>query len=71
MATKTAKAKTGKGGFVRDPEGKAIRAKIGQMVPLTVFERITGSGKAGFSGQMMDASTGKKYQVIMAVEIAS
>ena len=66
------KKENGKGGgFVRDAAGKAVRATLGTIVPVTVFKRVSSSGKAGFSGQVLDTSTGQKYQVIMAVEIAS
>lgn len=70
-ASKKQAKSNGKGGYVRNAEGKAVKAEVGQLIPLTVFKRVSGSGKAGFSGQMVDPTTGKRYQVIMAVEIGS
>jgi hypothetical protein len=49
---------------------KAARVPISQLVVLSAYEKTFSSGKRGFFGQVQDVATGKKYQVIGAVELA-
>lgn len=48
---------------------KAERLGITQLVVLSAYAKTFSTGKSGFFGQVMDASTGQKYQVIGAVAI--
>jgi hypothetical protein len=38
---------------------------------LSAYAKTFSSGKSGFHGKVMDPHTGKRYQVIGAVEISS
>lgn len=49
---------------------KATRLGIGQLVVLAAYAKTFSSGKGGFFGKVLDPATGKRYQVIGAVEIA-
>jgi len=49
---------------------KAEKVNISQLVVLSAHAKTFSSGKRGFFGKVMDASTGQRYQVIGAVEIA-
>jgi hypothetical protein len=49
---------------------KAQRLDIGQLVVLSAYARTFSTGKSGFFGKVLDPRTGKRYQVIGAVEIA-
>lgn len=42
-----------------------------QLLVLGAWERTFSTGKSGFFGQVQDPSTGKRYQIIGAVEIAA
>jgi hypothetical protein len=66
MATKTEKEKKGNG-----DKPKAQRVGISQLVILNAYGKTFSSGKPGFFGKGMDPQTGKRYQIIGAVEIAS
>jgi hypothetical protein len=50
---------------------KAPKLSLSQLVVLSAYGRTFSSGKPGFFGKVLDPSTGKRYQVIGAVEIAS
>jgi len=50
---------------------KAAKMDINQLVVLGAWEKIFSTGKRGFHGKVMDPSTGKRYQIIGAVELAS
>lgn len=65
MATKTAK-KVDKGEKV-----KATKLAMTQLIVLSAYEKTFSSGKKGFFGKVQDVSTGKRYQLIGAVELAS
>jgi hypothetical protein len=49
---------------------KAQKVNISQLVVLSAHAKTFNSGKKGFFGKVMDASTGQRYQVVGAVEIA-
>lgn len=49
---------------------KAKRLPITQLIVLGAWEKNYSTGKSGFFGQVQDPSTGKRYQLIGAVEIA-
>lgn len=49
---------------------KAARLAMTQLVVLGAWERKFSTGKSGFFGQVQDPMTGKRYQVIGAVELA-
>ena len=63
---------TGKG---KEPKGngkpKAQRLPIGQLVVLSAYEKVFSTGKRGFFGQAQDPATGKRYQIVGAVELAT
>lgn len=50
---------------------KATKVNISQLVVLAAYEKTFSSGKKGFFSKVQDVSTGKRYQVIGAVELAS
>ena len=50
---------------------KAQKLDIAQLVVLSAYAKTFSSGKSGFHGKVMDPHTGKRYQVIGAVEISS
>jgi hypothetical protein len=50
---------------------KAERLPIAQLVVLSAYAKTFSTGKKGFFGQVMDAATGQKYQVVGAVAIGS
>lgn len=62
---KTTKAKAGDNGKV-----PATKLAIGQLVVLGAYAKTFSSGKSGFFGKVLDPATGKRYQVIGAVELA-
>jgi len=49
---------------------KAQKADISQLVIVSAFKKTFSSGKGGFFGKGLDPSTGQRYQIIGAVEIA-
>jgi len=49
---------------------KAQKVDISQLVILSAYGKTFSSGKPGFFGKGMDPATGKRYQIIGAVEIA-
>ena len=67
MAT-TTKEKSTKGNGAKP---KAQRLSMTQLLVLGAWERTFSTGKSGFFGQVQDPSTGKRYQIIGAVEIAA
>lgn len=50
---------------------KAEKVDIGQLVVLNAYRKVFSSGKSGFQGKVLDPRTGKRYQVVGAVELAS
>ena len=48
---------------------KAEKVAIGQLVVLSAYAKTFSSGKKGFFGKLLDPATGKRYQLIGAVEI--
>jgi uncharacterized protein (DUF2147 family) len=61
MATKKAK----------NTKAKAAKVGITQLVVLTAYSKTFSSGKGGFFGKVIDPATGKRYQIIGAVELAA
>ena len=49
---------------------KAARVNVSQLVVLDAWEKVFSSGKKGFFGKVLDPATGKRYQLIGAVELA-
>ncbi len=49
---------------------KAQRVDVSQLVIVNAYHKVFASGKGGFFGKAMDPQTGKRYQIIGAVEIA-
>lgn len=49
---------------------KALPEKIGNLVVLGAWGKTFSSGKGGWFGKVQDISTGKRYQIIGAVELA-
>lgn len=65
MVTKSNKAKD------NGNKSKAPKADISQLVILNAYEKTFSSGKPGFFGKALDPATGKRYQIIGAVELSS
>ncbi|MFA5376702.1 MAG: hypothetical protein WC455_13220 [Dehalococcoidia bacterium] len=53
------------------PKVKAQKVDISQLVITAAYAKTFSSGKGGFFGKAMNPATGKKYQIIGAVELAS
>ncbi len=56
------------------PRKTAVKVKaqpvvLGNLVALNCYEKTFSSGKRGFFGKVQDISSGKRYQIIGAVEI--
>ena len=49
---------------------KAQKVDITQLVITSAYGKTFSSGKPGFFGKGMDPRTGKRYQIIGAVELA-
>jgi len=49
---------------------KAPPVDIGQLVVVQANEKVFSTGKRGWFGKVEDPATGKRYQVIGAVELA-
>ena len=49
---------------------KARRLEMSQLVVLSAYEKTFSTGKSGFFGKVQDITTGKRYQITAAVEIA-
>ena len=49
---------------------KAQKLGIAQLVVLNAYSKTFSTGKSGFFGKVLDPATGKRYQVVHAVEIA-
>lgn len=49
---------------------KAEKLDITQLVVLGAYRRTFSTGKSGFFGKVQDLSTGKRYQIIGAVELS-
>lgn len=49
----------------------ALRLPINSLVILSAFEKHFSTGTRGFFGQAVDPATGKKYQIVGAVELGS
>jgi len=62
-----------KGGKVKNTNsggnGKAEKLCMTQLIVLSAYRKTHSSGKKGFHGKVLDPSTGKRYQVVTAVEI--
>lgn len=54
-----------------DDKPKAQRINVTQLVVLNAYAKTFSSGKAGFFGKVLDPATGKRYQLIGAVELAN
>ena len=52
-------------------KAKAVKLGISQLIVLSAYEKKFSTGKNGFFGKVQDIATGKRYQVIGAVELAS
>ena len=63
MVTKTQKKAEGNG------KAKARKLDITQLLVLGAWEKTFSTGKTGFFGQVRDAQTGQRYQIIGAVAI--
>ena len=50
-------------------KAKAEKLSISQLVVLSAYRKNYSTGKKGFQGKVLDPSTGKRYQVVTAVEI--
>ena len=48
---------------------KAVAMPITQLVILNAYQKTFSTGKAGFFGKVLDPQSGKRYQIIGAVEI--
>ena len=48
---------------------KARRLAIAHLVVVSAFERTFSTGRSGWFGQVQDAQTGEKYQIIGAVKL--
>ena len=49
---------------------KAVKADVTQLVIIAAYAKTFSSGKPGFFGKALDPQTGKRYQIIGAVELA-
>ena len=62
-----------KGGKVKNTNsggnGKAEKLSMSQLIVLSAYRKIYSTGKKGFHGKVLDPATGKRYQVVTAVEI--
>ena len=65
MVTKSHKAKA------NGDKPKAQKVDISQLVILNAYGKTFSSGKPGFFGKRLDPATGKRYQIIGAVELAN
>ena len=65
MVTKSNKAKA------NGNKPKAQKVDISQLVILNAYAKAFSSGKPGFFGKGLDPATGKRYQIIGAVELAN
>jgi hypothetical protein len=61
---------TGKQNKDNKPKEKAQKLDITQLVVLSAYGKTYSTGKRGFFGKVMDSHTGKRYQIVTAVEIA-
>ena len=52
-------------------KAKAERMDLTQLIVLQAYGKTFSTGKRGFFGKVQDPRTGKRYQVVAAVEIAS
>jgi hypothetical protein len=48
---------------------KCARYPVNQLIVISAFAKTFNSGKGGFFGQVQDPATGKKFQIIGAVEL--
>lgn len=53
-----------------ETKSKCPRYPVNQLIVISAFARTFSSGKNGFFGQVQDPATGKKFQVIGAVELS-
>lgn len=49
----------------------AVKLGISQLIVLGAYQRSFSTGKNGFFGKVQDPQTGKRYQIIGAVELAN
>lgn len=61
-------AKDKKNNGVDKPKARSL--PITQLLVVSAYEKTFSTGKTGFFGQVQDPSTGKRYQLIGAVELA-
>lgn len=52
-------------------KAKAQRVNLTQLVVLDAFEKKFSTGKMGWFGKVQDPMTGRRYQIIGAVELGS
>ncbi len=55
----------------KETKKKAAKVEINQLVVLNAYAKTFSSGKSGFFGKVLDPQSGKRYQLIGAVELAS
>lgn len=51
------------------PKAKAVRLDITQLIVDAAYGKTFSSGKGGFFGKATDPRTGKRYQIIGAVQL--
>ena len=49
---------------------KAQKVDISQLVIIAAYAKTFSTGKGGFFGKALDPATGKRYQILGAVELA-
>lgn len=52
------------------PKAKAEKLAITRLVVDSAYARTFSTGKGGFFGKVIDPDTGKRYQIIGAVELS-
>ncbi|MDD5510821.1 MAG: hypothetical protein PHI12_08425 [Dehalococcoidales bacterium] len=55
---------------VKGDKPKAAKYDVTQLVITAAYAKTFSSGKGGFFGKAINPATGKKYQIVGAVEIA-
>ena len=53
-----------------EPKAKCPRYPVNQLIVISAFAKTFSSGKQGFFGQVQDPASGKKFQIIGAVELS-
>ncbi len=62
--------KNSKGAVADKPKVPAVKEDITQLVITAAYRKTFSSGKGGFFGKALDPRTGKRYQIIGAVELS-